>query len=91
MCLNQIALGGTYQVDAPLARERTVHVKAIDVHHVGTYRCLVQVVRTALVWVYERQRGLRYPVSPQALRPLQSSCSGRGDASPRQFCGSRKA
>jgi hypothetical protein len=71
MCLAHIALGGTYQVQAPLAPGFTVRVEAIDVHHIGEYQCLDQVLRTALVWVYEPQRGLRYPVSPQALRPVQ--------------------
>ncbi len=71
MHLDHIALGGTYQVETPFVRDRTVRVEAIDVHHVGTYQCLEQVVRTAFVWVYEPRRGLRYPVSPQALRPVQ--------------------
>src|SRR5215510_8734318 len=67
MCLTHIALGGTYQVQAPLAPGFTIHVETIDVQHIGAYQCLEQVLRTAFVWVYEPQRGLRYPVSPQAL------------------------
>jgi hypothetical protein len=70
MCLTHIALGGTYQVQTPWAPGATVHVEAIDVHHIGAYQCLAQVLQTAFVWVYEPQRGLHYPVSPQALRPL---------------------
>jgi len=70
MCLSHIALGGTYQVQAPVAPGATVQVEAIDVHHVGQYQCLAQVLQRAFVWVYEPQRGLRYPVSPQALRPI---------------------
>lgn len=71
MRLDSIAIGGTYQVNAPLGGECTVHVEAIDVHHVGNYQCLRQVLDTALVWVYECASGLRYPVSPQALRAVQ--------------------
>ena len=71
MCLAHIALGGTYQVQTPLAPGFTVRVEAIDVHHIGEYHCLAQVLRFAFVWVYEPQRGLRYPVSPQALHPVQ--------------------
>jgi hypothetical protein len=71
MQLDHIALGGTYQVDTPFMRDLTVRVEAIDVHHVGGYECLEQVVGTAFVWVYEPRRALRFPVSPQALRPIQ--------------------
>jgi hypothetical protein len=70
MCLDHIALGGTYQVHTPFVRDLPVRVEAIDVHHVGMYQRLEEVVNTALVWVYEPRRGLRYPVSPQALRPI---------------------
>src|SRR5262245_41707647 len=73
MCLTQIALGGTYQAHTPLTPGLPVCVEAIEVHHIGAYQCLAQVLRTALVWVYEPQRGLRYPVSPQALHPLPGS------------------
>ena len=67
MHLDHIALGGTYQVETPFVRDRTVHVEAVHVHYMGAYPCLEQVVRTAFVWVYESRRGLRYSVSPQAL------------------------
>ena len=70
MHLDPIALGGIYQLDAPLTRDRTVRVEAIDVHHIGPYQRLEQVMCTALVWVRELDGGLRYPVSIQALRPL---------------------
>jgi hypothetical protein len=70
MCLTHIALGETYQVHTPLTPGFTIRVEAIEVHHIGAYQSLDQALRTALVWVYEPQRGLRYPVSPQALRPL---------------------
>ena len=72
MRLDHIALGGTYQVETPFVRDRTVHVEAVHVHHVGEYQCLEQIVRTAFVWVYEAQRGLRYLVSLDALRPVHS-------------------
>jgi hypothetical protein len=71
MRLDHIALGGTYQVATPFVRDCTVRVEAVHVHHVGAYQCLEQVVRTAFVWVYEPQRGLRYAVSPHALRPVE--------------------
>ena len=83
MRLEHIALGGLYQIETPFVRAPTVRVEAIDVHHLGQYQRLEQILVTALVWVHEGQRGLRYPVSPQALRPAQDSGSGRRDDSPR--------
>ena len=83
MRLEHIALGGLYQIETPFVRARTVRVEAIDVHHIGQYQRLEQILVTALVWVHEGQRGLRYPVSPQALRPVQDAGSGRRDDSPR--------
>ena len=68
MRLEEIALGGIYQIDTPFERNCFVRVDAIDVHHIGEYQCLEHVCATALVWVYALQGGPRYPIGLQAFR-----------------------
>jgi len=70
MRLENIALGGTYQIDTPFERNCPVYVDAIDVHHIGEYQRLEQVWETALVWAHELQGGPRYLVSLLSFRPL---------------------
>ena len=89
MRLEDIALGGTYQIDTAFVRNCPVRVDAIDVHHVGEYQRLEQVWATALVWVYELQGGPRYPISLQAFRSGSDECCGRPDGRPRLARGPR--
>ena len=70
MRLENIALGGLYQIDTPFERNCPVYVDAIDVHHIGEYQRLEQVWETALVWAHELQGGPRYLVSLLSFRPL---------------------
>jgi hypothetical protein len=78
MTLDHIAIGHTYQLDAPLLHYPTVIVEAIEVIQVGESPQRAVMWREALIYVYEVQRGLRYPCLPQTLRPVAPTRDATG-------------
>jgi hypothetical protein len=53
-------------------------VEAIEVIQVGEYPQRAVMWREAMIYVYEVQRGLRYPCLPQTLRPVAPTRDATG-------------